>query len=114
MAKKKKEIEAVTFEIQDGDHQGRYQVVRAKINVPKLGVVSAKDLIEMPEVLEHLVQINSGTIKRMADAAPKTPKEDSPELIAARKEYEELSGKQAGNRKLETLLKEIETLKGKE
>lgn len=114
MAKnKKKELEAVTFEIQDGDHQGRYQVVRAKINVPRLGVVSAKDLVEMPEVLEHLVQINSGTIQRIADAAP--PKqEDSPELIAARKEYEELSGKQAGNRKLETLLKEIETLKGEQ
>lgn len=114
MAKNKKEIEAVTFEIKDGDLQGRYQVVRAKINVPRLGVVNAKDLVEMPEVLEHLVQINSGTVKRIADAAPKKPEGDSPELVAAREEFESLSGKPAGNRKLETLLKEIETLKGKQ
>lgn len=114
MAKnKKKELEAVTFEIQDGDHQGKYQVMRAKINVPRLGVVDAKDLVEMPEVLEHLVQINSGTVKRIGDAAP--PKqEDSPELAAAKKEYEDLSGKKPGNRNLETLLKEIETLKGEQ
>src|SRR5690606_34081395 len=113
MAKNKKEIEAVTFEIPDGDLQGRYQVIRAKINVPRLGVVNAKDLVEMPEVLEHLVQINSGAVKKIAHAAPKEEKEGSPELIAARQEFEQLIGKPAGNRKLETLLKEIENLKGK-
>lgn len=114
MAKKKEEIKKVTFEIKEGEYKGKYAVKRAKLNIPKVGIVNASELVEMPDVLEHLVKIGSGTIQKIGEVAEKPKNQDSPELVAARKEFEELSDQKAGNKTLETLQKEIETLKGKE
>lgn len=112
MAKNKKEFKPITFSIKGGDFEGVYQIKREKLHIPALkGKVTAKQLVDdMPEVLEELVKINSGAIVQVKDGGKKKDDVD-PDLEAARKEYEELTGNKPGTRKLETLQKEIEEAK---
>lgn len=63
MAKKKAAI--LTFEIKIGNTKSKYKLNAPQANIPKLGVVKAAELIQMPEVLEELVKINSGIISKI-------------------------------------------------
>lgn len=109
MANKKEAPKKMAFTIQEGDYKGDYEMDMVSLNIPKIGIVKPEQLAKMPEVLEKLVKINSGAIRKVSQLEPEP--DDSPELIEARVKYEELTGKSAGNRKLETLLKEIENPK---
>lgn len=70
--------ERVFFEIPG---KGKYELKNVLLNIPKLGVVTATDLVQMPKILEHLVDVNSGAIVKVADSpvkaseAPKDKKE---------------------------------------
>jgi hypothetical protein len=67
--------ERVFFEIPG---KGKYELFNVKLNIPKLGIVTATELVQMPKVLEHLVNINSGAILKVADSplkASEAPKE---------------------------------------
>ena len=72
MAKAKKSVseEGVTdapfaFEVKIGDESAKYQIIAPSAYIPKIGTVTAEELIQMPEVLAFLVKINSGTIKKL-------------------------------------------------
>lgn len=56
--------------------KGTYELKATKLNIPRLGVVTAADLRQMPLVLEELVRINSGAVAKVEDA-PEAPAKKS-------------------------------------
>jgi hypothetical protein len=69
-AKKNGAPERVFFEIAG---KGKYELLNVKLNIPNIGIVTAIDLVQMPKILEHLVEINSGAVVKVADSAAKAP-----------------------------------------
>jgi hypothetical protein len=72
MAKAKKELTdegaldaPLSFEVKIGEESAKYQIIAPNAYIPKIGVVTAEELLQMPEVLAMLVEINSGTIKKL-------------------------------------------------
>ena len=72
MAKAKKDVTEegaadapFTFEVRIGEERAKYQIIAPNAYVPLIGVVTAEELLQMPEVLAMLVEINSGTIKKL-------------------------------------------------
>lgn len=64
---------------------------------------------EHAAMVTELVRIQSGIIQKTDQVLENT----TADLESVQAEYEELTGKKPGNKKLETLLKEIETIKFK-
>ena len=62
---KKEEYKPIGFKIKDGDLAGDYQIKRAQVNIPKVGIVKAADLAKEPKMLEELIRINSGVIVKL-------------------------------------------------
>ena len=73
MAKGKKEVSAApSAEIEPGTFQAEidgkiehFKVVYPKLHVPGIGIVTADELLQMPEVLAELIQIKSGAIQKL-------------------------------------------------
>ncbi len=62
---KQKEYKPVGFSIAEGDLKGNYQIKRAQVNIPNVGIVTAEELKKDPKMLAHLVSINSGVIEKI-------------------------------------------------
>jgi hypothetical protein len=56
---------AVVFEVLRGGKKEKYEIITQNANIPEIGVVTAEELLQMPGVLEMLVKINSGIIKKL-------------------------------------------------
>jgi len=63
--KEQTESSAVIFEVQIGDKKEKYEIIAPNAHIPKIGVVTALELVQMPAVLAMLVKINSGIIKKL-------------------------------------------------
>lgn len=60
-----KKYTPISFEIKEGDLAGKYQIKRAQVNIPSVGIVKAADLAKDGKMLAHLVSINSGVIEKV-------------------------------------------------
>lgn len=60
-----KKFSPIPFEVKEGELAGKYQIKRAQVNIPSVGIVTAADLAKDSKMLAHLVTISSGVIEKM-------------------------------------------------
>lgn len=83
-----------------------YKFTRDKVNVPQFGILTIADAAMDPNVIKKLLDLKSPALVAVVE-------EETDSLADVRKQYEELTGKKSGNKKIETLQAEIEKFKSK-